>query len=297
MKYETRPATEQELEQVLAITEAEDWGFDLEDLEFVRDLDPQGFFVSVDEPGRVVGAASSVTYGSVGWIGNVVVSREHRRAGLGTALSNACVSYLHGHGRAAALFSYAHSEPMYERLGFRKVRKYGVYRGIAGGRPARATDFIERNRLGRSARIGPGSEHVGDICELDELMWGDDRSRLLHAWARRHANLTLVALEPTLRGEERVVGYAIGRANSRGAEVGPLVSTSAAAADALLTELMSRLDGKAVEFTSPLWKPEVARVAERHLDLALEISEWYYPPSSPPVRAEGVYCAASQDKG
>jgi predicted N-acetyltransferase YhbS len=297
MKFETRPANEDELRQVLALTESESWGFDLEDLEFLRDLDPNGFIVAVADGNEIVGAATSVSYGSVGWIGNVVVSKDHRGAGIGTALSKACVEYLHGIGRAAALFSYAHSERMYERFGFKRVREYGVYRGTAEPNRAHRRDFIDQNRLGRTAKVMGGAERIGEIEQFDEVRWGDDRSRLLRSWTKRYAHLTLVAVEPTLKGEDRVVGYAIARENSKGAEIGPLVSSSAAGAEALLVEMMRRLGGKQVEMTCPMWKPEVARVAERHLDLAVEISEFYYPPTTPPVRAEGVYCAASQDKG
>ena len=143
---------------------------------FVADLD-----------GELVGVAAGAHFGASGWVGGVAVTPEHRRAGLGGALTEAVVTNLRDRQAGTVqLLATELGRPVYERIGFVAEAEYLTLAGPsgAGGVPVAGV------RAGR-----PGDRAA--VLALDRLATGEDRTRLLGTlWPAGG----LVAGEGALRG-------------------------------------------------------------------------------------------------
>jgi GNAT superfamily N-acetyltransferase len=165
-------------------------------------LEPEGCFAAC-EGGRVVGTATTTTYGAdLAWIGMVLVDPEFRRRGIATRLMQECLGYLRGRVATVKLDATPAGQPVYEALGF-----------VEEGR-------LERwlGKVARSSACAPQTAHY----TADLRAFGADRSRLLRL------------LPPPL-----VIpgGYAFTRPGSRALYAGPIVAEDAAIAGRLLDAL------------------------------------------------------------
>ena len=65
---------------------------------------------------------SAVSYGSIGFIGSLIVLPDYRNQGIGTALMKHAIECLENTGaRALMLDAVQKAVPVYERLGFNRV--------------------------------------------------------------------------------------------------------------------------------------------------------------------------------
>jgi len=188
---------------ILRLTDQEHWGFGTRDLWRMLRLAPKGCLVTA-EHGRPIGLTTTITYGRyLGWIGNVVVQRRYRGAGVGTKLVESAVRHLRRKVKSIGLNSYPENRSMYERLNFNAIES-----------------FV---RLSTSRRIGKKtgekrSAPFSQILELDRRVTGVDRGRLLralHGEFRRNWAWTL--------NGSRVSGYSLVKEYRDSSEIGPLV--------------------------------------------------------------------------
>ena len=130
-----------------------------------------GEVVVAEAGGELVGVAAGAVFTGTGWVGGVAVVPEHRRAGLGGALTEAIVEFLEGRGVTTALLhATALGRPVYERLGFVPEAAYLTL--IGPTRPPSAGD--------PSLRAGRQSD-LKAVLALDLAATGEDRRRLLTA--------------------------------------------------------------------------------------------------------------------
>lgn len=81
--------------------------------------------IAAELDGRVVGCASGLVQGSVGWLGNIIVLPECRGHGIGAALTRELVTFFRTQGvRHQVLVATTMGEPVYRRLGFEVVSYY-----------------------------------------------------------------------------------------------------------------------------------------------------------------------------
>jgi GNAT superfamily N-acetyltransferase len=223
----------------------ERWGFGTRDLKRMKTLQPRGCLVATkgDEP---IGFTTAISYGrNVGWIGNVVVSRKHRGAGIGSGLVQYAVKYLlHRRVRRIGLFSYPENEAMYKRLGFETTNAFATL--SMPDSTQNFTSTIERIPFGQ-------------ILRLDKRAFGADRSRLLRqihrefperwAWIADHA---------------RVSGYSVVKQYQDSSEVGPLVceQMNEESVGALLRSSIARTEKWPLEMSVPVSSPTVSETAD-----------------------------------
>lgn len=193
-----------DFQTIIELTSEEHWGFGIRDLRRMLALEPKGCLVAALE-GRPVGLTTAISYGKkLGWIGNVVVARKHRNAGIGSSLVQTAVRHLvRSHVRSIALYSYTENRSMYERLGFRTVA------GFLRLSISRRT----RKRVAENRQVP-----FREILRIDRRAFGADRTRLL----RRLLNEFPRSWAWILKGSA-VSGYALVKQYEDSCEIGPSV--------------------------------------------------------------------------
>jgi predicted N-acetyltransferase YhbS len=125
-------------------------------------------FVAEDE-GALVGTASVASFASTGWIGALGVEPGARRAGIGSALTETCIAWLHERGaETVLLYATEQGRPMYERLGFVAEGSATAWRGVAGARRGMLV-----RRLVEDDRV--------KVQTVDRAATGEDRAAVLEA--------------------------------------------------------------------------------------------------------------------
>ena len=231
---EIRTMKAKDFRPVLRLTNEEHWGFGVRDLERMLALEPRGCLVAVVD-NRPIGLTTSISYGRrLGWIGNVVVHRKHRGAGIGTALVEAAIQHLErSRVKSIGLNSYPRNKPTYERLGFK---------------PTSGFVRLSISRVTHPPRAGTNHVPLALIVRLDRRLFGADRARLLKR---------LLAEFPRtwtwLVSGSDVSAYSIVKQYQDSSEIGPAVSRemSQQRVDALLRSSIAQARRLPLEVSVP----------------------------------------------
>lgn len=126
--------------------------------------------VAKDAADAVVGAAVAAQHGEVGWLGNIFVTPELRRQGLGEKLTRQAIQRLRDKGCVTIrLVATQLGLPLYRRMGFRVENEYHELQGSGLGR---------QSLLPRGARPLLASD-VDDAINFARMLTGEDRSHLI----------------------------------------------------------------------------------------------------------------------
>jgi GNAT superfamily N-acetyltransferase len=235
---EIRLLGEADLPAAMSLKESAGWNQTESDWLRLLSLEPRGCFAATAEGGRLVGTATTTTYGGeLAWVGMVLVDTSFRRRGIASRLMEAALSYLDGEGvETVKLDATPDGRHVYERLGFEDeltVERWHSHGAgaAAGAQPERAAgaSTIEAARL-------------AEILELDRAAFGADRVRLVESLIAQGLVSALV------KGgrDGGAGGYALARAGALADYVGPLVASDLETAALLLDEVLARLAGRAV---------------------------------------------------
>jgi GNAT superfamily N-acetyltransferase len=151
MTLEVRPARAEELGATIDVLRTAGLGANVGRLlEFPVRADCGDVLVAVLD-GQVVGGAAIAGFGATGWIGALGVSSRARRRGVGTALTEGCVTRLRDAGAATVLlYATAAGRPVYQRVGFEREGEAHAWRDLSpprgrgkgdGVRPLTAADL------------------------------------------------------------------------------------------------------------------------------------------------------------
>jgi len=216
MRAEIRPATDRELPVVAAALRGAGLGANVGRLlEFPR-ASPGGEVLAALADREVVGGAAVAGFGSTGWVGALGVVGGARRRGIGTALTEACVSWLQARGAdTVLLYATAAGRPIYQRVGFVVEGEAHAWRDVApprggpppvGVRPLVPTDGAAVRALDAAATgedrgsvfdaLGPLANGEGYAIERDERVTG---SALRSPWG----------LGPSVVAEDAEAGLAL----------------------------------------------------------------------------------------
>jgi ribosomal protein S18 acetylase RimI-like enzyme len=225
------------------------WNMTLADFEFMRKLEPNGCFVLFHGQERS-GIATSVSFGKVGWFGNLVVKKDSRCEGAGQLLVNHAIEYLKSKSvKTTGLYAYPHLVKFYENLGFKVDIEFSVLKGKA----AFSSAAQEKVRAAKQQDI-PG------IVAFDSQCFGANRQKLLEAILLNTGNFCYVLTENSL-----VTGYVAAKVNGAMAEVGPLICRANYEEDAvlLLETVLNRLNGCEVFIYIPREEAALLKVLEK----------------------------------
>jgi GNAT superfamily N-acetyltransferase len=204
-----------------------DWNMTVEDFAFNRDLEPDGCFTLYKNAKRV-GVATCVSFGRVGWFGNLIVQPELRGKGAGKQLVQHAISYLKGVGvETVGLYAYKHLVDFYGKIGFVPNGEFSVLKANAIS-PVKAERMLAANKRDFSV-----------ILNLDRGCFGGNRQKLLKPQLES-GNPCFVSFQ-----RNEIAGYAAARVYGSFAEVGPLVCRRdfRETAKDLLRAVLSKLQG------------------------------------------------------
>ena len=213
------------------ITKPLGWELSEADFEFMIELEPEGCFVLLEDSERI-GLATTISFSSIGWFGNLLILDNRRNRGAGSMLVEHSIKYLLGKGvKTVGLYAYKDRIHFYERLGFKRTSDFLILKGKGVALPpspyARETE----------------KQDVQKIMEFDRSCFGADRRKLLEPILLDEDNVCFVSVQ-----KGSLIGYAVAKLYGHKAEVGPFVcrERKGEVAVGLLASLLSRLEQRDV---------------------------------------------------
>ncbi|MGQ9507338.1 MAG: GNAT family N-acetyltransferase [Candidatus Bathycorpusculaceae bacterium] len=108
--------SEEDLDFAVRLTDTKNWSLTSEDFLFMMKLEPEGCFTLWDDS-KKVGIVTSINYGRIGWLGNLIVEEKHRRKGAASLLVKQVINYLISRGaQTVGLYSYMDTITFYRRV-------------------------------------------------------------------------------------------------------------------------------------------------------------------------------------
>jgi GNAT superfamily N-acetyltransferase len=208
--------------------------------------------------GALAGAVVLTRYGAdLASVGMMLVAARYGRLGLGRALMEHLLA--EAGDTTVTLFATDLGKPLYDKLGFRTIRRSAAFTG-----PFRPDRFLAEPAVTAATadnskmRTRPAAAaDMASIIDVDKAAFGADRSRLLRrlpAFAGQ-----LLVLE-TGRG---VTGFAAAWQNHTSTVIGPVVAPDGAAARRLIGDLAAGIHGQ-VRLDLDPDRPELPAWAVRH---------------------------------
>ncbi len=205
-----------------------DWNMAVSDFAFNSRLEPNGCFVLWRGDERV-GVATCVSYGKVGWFGNLAVKPEFRREGAGTRLVEHALQYLKAKGvQTVGLYAYPHLAGFYGKVGFKPDEEFVVLNGAVG-----KTSYTP------SLPAEAGEKDTKALADFDTRCMSWDRTKLFKSILREDGNLCFYSATHSV-----IVGFVMVKVYDGTAEIGPLtcVGKQQHVAHELIASVLARLE-------------------------------------------------------
>lgn len=171
-------------------------------------FEPEGCFIAEVDT-RPVGHVFSISYGSLGWIGLLIVEPEHRRRGIGKLLTIRAKDYLLSQGvQTIKLEGVAEIADLYRQIGF--IDEYDSLR-------LKRTAERLPSKGGKRVR-STMKEDLSELAAFDAKCFGADRTRVLRQLYEASPQLCFIS-----RTGNNVAGYVMCRKAHIGYNLGPMV--------------------------------------------------------------------------
>lgn len=256
------------------------WGMTPDDYSRMLEFSPDGLFIaSID--GVDLGIVSTVNYGKIAWIGNLVVLPESRGKGIGAALMNHSMRYLFDAGvESIRLDGVQLAVPLYRRLGFKDEYWSLRYVGVAS-----------RNDVsGVEPMVSSNLKIVGDY---DESVFKGSRHEIIEYTYDKNPELAFTAWDG-----DRLVGYIMAKHGKTNIKIGPWISESPDVAEKLLKSVMNEVDGSDLWVGLPESNKASMEILEKHGFTPIQSSlRMCYGDCSKVEDVERVYGLGGPDKG
>jgi len=204
--FHIKNMTPEDFAFAVRITDTMSWKLVEEDFHFMLELEPQGCFVLLYDSKRV-GIVTTVSFGKIGWLGNLIVAESHRRRGAGSLLARQAVEYLISKNvQTIGLYAYIDKVPFYMRLGFEYDSEFIVLAG-RGFSSSAIANLREAKK-----------EDIQKIIKCDQICFGASRRKLLEPILLDPNNSCYVSME-----DGQMIGYAVAKPYKETAELGPLI--------------------------------------------------------------------------
>jgi GNAT superfamily N-acetyltransferase len=204
------------------------WGMEEADFRFNQALEPEGCLVLFEDI-KPIGIATCISFGKVGWFGNLIVKPQQRKQGGGSKLLEHAINHLKSKGvETIGLYAYPHLKEFYGKSGFKADIDLAVMHKDE-------IQTLKRNIL----KFETNPDFLA-LNRFDNKFFGADRARLLKSIIQKKTSLCFASMD----GKE-VEGYILSKVYERIVEVGPLVCNpdKPEVAFELLKALLARLEG------------------------------------------------------
>ena len=228
LMFHVKTMSKEDFDFAVQTTDKMNWNLTIADFEFMIELEPEGCFVLL-ENSKKIGLATTISFGTIAWFGNLIVNESHRKRGAGSQLVEHSLEYLtQKHAKTVGLYAYMDRIPFYERLGFKRDSEFTVLNGRGLSLPVKS--------IVREAE----KQDLQEIIEFDRSCFGSSRRKLLEPIILDPDNLCSISAE-----EKHMVGYVVAKVYRHMSEIGPLVCRKGRedAAVNLLRSVLSRLQG------------------------------------------------------
>jgi GNAT superfamily N-acetyltransferase len=261
------------------LTDTMGWNLVAEDFEFMRTLEPDGCLVAFAGSTRL-GLSTTISYGSVGWLGNVIVREDARSQGVGSFLVQRSIGYLRSkHVTTIGLYAYSERLPFYQRLGFHPSSTYKVLKGTKRRYPT------------RGAGCSVSGEALERVAAFDRVCFGAPREKLLMPIIRNPENLCYAA-----ENAGTLIGFVVCKVYDGFAEIGPLECSSGrmeVACD-LLSTVLHEVQGDVSIFVPDEAQALLAALNQVGFREEFAVVTMY---NGPPPRRPCVYTPESLERG
>lgn len=236
--------TTDDLRLGLRLTQQAGWNQTESDWLRFLNLGSESSFVAELE-GRAVGTTMTFISDQVAWIAMVLVEKESRGKGVGTALLRHAIDYLDARKiKTARLDATPLGQPIYEKLGFMPEYELARFEGVTS-----------------SGRTEPALKKVtpdifSDVVEFDRRMTGENRAKMLSALFEEFPEDTYI-----LMCNSRIEGFVTMRPGRNAMQIGPCTATIDAG-PVLLSDAFYHCEGKAVFVDIPTDHIQAVKLAE-----------------------------------
>ncbi len=228
--FNVKNMSKEDIPFAVRLADTMDWNQAEEDFKFMMKLESKGCFVLFRDSERV-GIVTTISFGNIGWFGNLIVTEQHRKKGAGSLLASHAVKYLkHNNVETVGLYAYTDKVPFYERFGFKYDSHFIVLSG--NGFSSQIDSHIREG----------GKADIQKIIDYDCSCLGFSRRKLLEPILLDSDNLCHIY------ENRKMAGYAIAKVYQRMAEVGPMVCHQGCneIAIKLLKAILNGLNGLAI---------------------------------------------------
>jgi ribosomal protein S18 acetylase RimI-like enzyme len=220
--------------------------------------------------GALAGAVVLTRYGAdLASVGMMLVAARYGRRGVGRALMEHLLA--EAGDATVTLFATDLGKPLYDKLGFRTIRRSAAFTGSFRAEPAEPAGGAEPAESAEPAeaaaahaadnskmRIRPAAAaDMTSIIDVDKAAFSADRSRLLRRLPAFAGQLLV------LETEHGVAGFAAAWQNHTSTVIGPVVAPGGAAARRLIGDLAAGIRGQ-VRLDLDPDRPELPAWAVRH---------------------------------
>lgn len=208
--------------------------------------------------GALAGAVVLTRYGAdLASVGMMLVAARYGRQGLGRALMEHLLA--EAGDATVTLFATDLGKPLYDKLGFRTIRRSAAFTGPFRtdaflAEPAGTTATADNSKM----RTRPAAAaDMASIIDVDKAAFGADRSRLLRRLPAFAGQLLV------LETGRSIAGFAAAWQNHTSTVIGPVVAPDGAAARRLIGDLTAGIRGQ-VRLDLDPDRPELPAWAVRH---------------------------------
>lgn len=256
------------------------WNMAIEDFNFITSLEPKGCFVLFEGSERL-GIATTISFGKVGWFGNLIVKEKYRNKGGGSLLVKGALNYLHSKKvETIGLYAYTGLIDFYKNFDFKLDENFSVLHG--------------KPLVGKPEKLQAkaSKQDIPEIIEFDSKYFGASREKLLKPILREKDNLCYFSPE-----NNKIAGYVAAKVYSEMAEVGPLIcqANRTDAAVSLLETVLAKLNSVEVSMCMP--KKEnylISMLFKMGFEEDFKVSRMFLGPT---IAKDCIYMAESLGRG
>jgi len=221
-----------DMESLMRLKNAEGWNQREKDWELLIGYnDSVNLVAELDD--KIVASITGINYANtVAWIGMMLVEKEYRGRGISKRLLNQTIELL-SDCQSIKLDATPAGQPVYKKIGF--MDEYTIFRMTNPAVMEISASFSDFKPLKMEKR------DIDEICKLDEVVFGADRSDLIDWLYDDSPDLAWL-----IRGRQTLRAFCLGRKGMNYTQIGPVCAVTDEAAKAILYVALNQNVGKAV---------------------------------------------------